>query len=129
MARILLAAASAFVISAAVGWFLIPVLRALHAGQSIKEIGPTWHKNKEGTPTMGGIMFILAAAVVVLAMMAAFIALIVWGFTVDAADAPPIGVVIGLAAIPVIVIIGVLAALYQRIKQIRGGEEDAAAQY
>ena len=35
----------------------------------------------------------------------------------------------GLAAIPVIVIIGVLAALYQRIKQIRGGEEDAAAQY
>ena len=67
MARILLAAASAFVISAAVGWFLIPVLRALHAGQSIKEIGPNWHKNKEGTPTMGGIMFILAAAVVVLA--------------------------------------------------------------
>ena len=71
----------------------------------------------------------VGAAVVVLAMMAAFIALIVWGFTVDAADAPPIGVVIGLAAIPVIVIIGVLAALYQRIKQIRGGEEDAAAQY
>jgi phospho-N-acetylmuramoyl-pentapeptide-transferase len=67
MARILLAAASAFAISAAVGWFLIPVLRALHAGQSIKEIGPNWHKNKEGTPTMGGIMFILAAAVVVLA--------------------------------------------------------------
>ena len=71
----------------------------------------------------------VGAAVVVLAMMAAFIALIVWGFTVDAADAPPIGVVIGLSAIPVIVIIGVLAALYQRIKQIRGGEEDAAAQY
>ena len=71
----------------------------------------------------------VGAAVVVLAMMAAVLALIVWGFTVDAADAPPIGVVIGLAAIPVIVIIGVLAALYQRIKQIRGGEEDAAAQY
>ena len=71
----------------------------------------------------------VGAAVVVLAMMAAFIALIVWGFMVDAADEPPIGVVIGLSAIPVIVIIGVLAALYQRIKQIRGGEEDAAAQY
>lgn len=71
----------------------------------------------------------VGAAVVVLAMMAAFIALIVWGFTVDAAEAPPIGVIIALAAIPVIVIIGVLTALYQRIKQIRGGEEDAAAQY
>lgn len=65
--RILLAALTAFAVSAIVGWFLIPILRALHAGQSIKEIGPNWHKNKEGTPTMGGIMFILAAAVVVIA--------------------------------------------------------------
>ncbi len=63
--RILLAGITAFVISAVVGWFLIPVLRALHAGQSIKEIGPNWHKNKEGTPTMGGIMFIAAAIAVV----------------------------------------------------------------
>ena len=54
MMRILVAAVTAFVISAVVGWFLIPALRALHAGQSIKEIGPNWHKNKEGTPTMGG---------------------------------------------------------------------------
>ena len=71
----------------------------------------------------------VGAAVVVLAMMVAFIALIVWGFTVDAADAPPVGIIIALAAIPVVVIVGVLAALYQRIKQIKGGEEDAAAQY
>ena len=67
MVRILLAALTAFVISAAVGWLLIPALRALHAGQSIKEIGPNWHKNKEGTPTMGGIMFIAAVIAVVLA--------------------------------------------------------------
>ena len=71
----------------------------------------------------------VGAAVVMLVMLGALIGLIVWGFTVDAAEAPPIGVIIALAAIPVIVIIGVLAALYQRIKQIRGGEEDAAAQY
>ena len=64
--RILSAALAAFVISAVVGWFLIPILRAMHAGQSIKEIGPNWHKNKEGTPTMGGIMFIAAAAAAVL---------------------------------------------------------------
>ena len=71
----------------------------------------------------------VGAAVVVLVMMAAFITLIVWGFTVSPEDAPPIGVITALAAIPVVVIIGVLAALYQRIKQIKGGGEDAAAQY
>ena len=65
--RILLAALTAFLISGVTGWFLIPALRALHAGQSIKEIGPNWHKRKEGTPTMGGIMFILAVIVVVVA--------------------------------------------------------------
>ena len=71
----------------------------------------------------------IGAAVLMLALMGALIALIVWGFTMDAADAPPIGVVIALAAIPAVMIVGVLAALYQRIKQIKGGEEDAASQY
>ena len=71
----------------------------------------------------------IGAAVVILALMGVFIGLVVWGFTVDAADAPPIGVIIAIAALPAIVIIGVLAALFQRIKQIKGGEEDAAAQY
>lgn len=71
----------------------------------------------------------VGAAVVMLVMLGALIGLIVWGFTVDAADAPPIGVVIAIAAIPTVMIIGILAALYQRIKQIRGGEEDAASQY
>ncbi len=71
----------------------------------------------------------VGAAVVMLVMLGALIGLIIWGFTVDAADAPPIGVIIAIAAIPAVMIIGILAALYQRIKQIRGGEEDAAAQY
>ncbi len=63
--RILFAAVVAFVISLVLGRFLIPALRALHAGQSIKEIGPNWHKSKEGTPTMGGLMFIAACAAAV----------------------------------------------------------------
>lgn len=71
----------------------------------------------------------IGAAVVVLSMMAAVIALIVWGFTISPEEAPPIGVIIAIGLVPVVVIIGVLAALYQRIKQIKGGEEDAAAQY
>ncbi len=39
---------------------LIPVLRSHKLGQKILEIGPRWHKSKEGTPIMGGIGFILA---------------------------------------------------------------------
>ena len=48
-----------FIVTAVAGRLLIPALRALKAGQSIKEIGPTWHMSKQGTPTMGGIMFII----------------------------------------------------------------------
>ena len=42
------------------GYFLIPALRALKAGQSIREVGPKWHNGKTGTPTMGGLTFIFA---------------------------------------------------------------------
>ena len=55
-----------FVVSAVLGKFLIPILRALKAGQSIREVGPTWHNNKAGTPTMGGIMFIIASLLCVI---------------------------------------------------------------
>ncbi len=40
---------------------LIPILRSRKLGQKILDIGPRWHKSKEGTPTMGGIGFILAS--------------------------------------------------------------------
>ena len=43
------------------GKWLLPVLRALKAGQSIREVGPKWHSTKSGTPTMGGLMFIAAS--------------------------------------------------------------------
>lgn len=42
---------------------LIPVLKSRKIGQKIYEIGPRWHKGKEGTPIMGGLGFIIAAAV------------------------------------------------------------------
>ncbi len=42
---------------------LIPILRSHKLGQTILEIGPRWHKSKEGTPIMGGIGFILATMV------------------------------------------------------------------
>ena len=39
---------------------LIPYLKSKHIGQKILDIGPRWHENKEGTPTMGGASFIVA---------------------------------------------------------------------
>ena len=57
---ILAVAAIGFAVSAVSGYFLIPYLHKLHFGHTILDIGPSWHKNKQGTPTMGGFMFIFA---------------------------------------------------------------------
>ena len=61
MLRVYITALASLVFTGVIGYFLIPVLRALKAGQSIRELGPTWHNNKAGTPMMGGLMFIFSA--------------------------------------------------------------------
>ncbi len=58
-----LSAFVSLIISAVLGRFLIPYLHKLNFGQTILDIGPSWHKNKQGTPVMGGIMFIVAITV------------------------------------------------------------------
>lgn len=63
MLRIILTMAAAYVLSLIFGRLLLPVLRALKAGQSVRDIGPVWHNNKAGTPLMGGLMFISAVTV------------------------------------------------------------------
>ena len=65
-----------FGLTAVISHKLIPVLKSKKMGQKILEIGPRWHKSKEGTPTMGGIAFI--AATVIVAILAC-IASAVWG--------------------------------------------------
>ena len=82
--KLIAACIVSFLITLVTGRFLLPELRRLKAGQSIREDGPTWHAGKSGTPTMGGLMFIfgilvltaiqkfalqLAAAVVFLCLM------------------------------------------------------------
>ena len=52
-----------FILSAAIQPALIPFLRRLKFGQTILEDGPTWHEKKQGTPTMGGIGFIVATVI------------------------------------------------------------------
>ena len=94
----LMAAASALAITAASGLLIIPALRRLHYGQTIKEIGPTWHQGKNGTPTMGGLTFYLGVLVGV-----------VLGYTVLALSVPSL---LGgwLSGTSVSLFIGVLTA-------------------
>ncbi|MTV47557.1 phospho-N-acetylmuramoyl-pentapeptide-transferase [Heliobacillus mobilis] len=60
----------AFIIAASIGLitgpWLIPVLRRLKLGQSIREEGPKAHQSKAGTPTMGGILFLIAIPIAAL---------------------------------------------------------------
>ncbi|WP_295087303.1 phospho-N-acetylmuramoyl-pentapeptide-transferase [uncultured Ruminococcus sp.] len=55
------------VLASAIGRILIPYLKKIHFGQTILEIGPRWHKNKQGTPIMGGFMFIISSVITVIA--------------------------------------------------------------
>lgn len=49
---------------------LIPYLKSKKLGQKILDIGPRWHKSKEGTPTMGGLSFITGSAIAFVAVAA-----------------------------------------------------------
>ena len=66
MTRILVTALVGGVLSGLLGYILIPMLRAMKVGQSIREVGPIWHNYKAGTPMMGGLMFICASIIVLL---------------------------------------------------------------
>ena len=61
-----------FLIALLAGRFIIPWLRALKAGQTIREVGPKWHNSKAGTPAMGGLVFISTALIGTLVLSIAF---------------------------------------------------------
>ena len=76
------------------------------------------HKKKiMGAALGGGIMVIF---------MAAMIGIMIWGCMEDPV---PIGFMLFMIGIPAAVIIGVIAALIGRVKEIKGGEEDEASKY
>ena len=65
----ILACLISFAVTALVGGKgILPALRRMKAGQSIREDGPKWHAGKAGTPTMGGLMFILGIGAAVVAV-------------------------------------------------------------
>lgn len=67
----------AFLVGVLIAPFTIAKLRKMKFGQKILEDGPTWHMNKQYTPTMGGFIFILAGLVALLAVF------FIWGNTAD----------------------------------------------
>ena len=62
-------------------------------------------------------------------LMGGLIALMLWGFAIDAEEAPPLPLIVVLVALPAVVILGVLLALVQRVKEIQKGEADDAKNY
>lgn len=77
------------------------------------------------------IRYIAPAVVTVLTvgLMAGLMALMLWGFTIDAEEAPPLPLVVVLVSIPGVIILGVLLALVQRVQEIEKGEVDDAQKY
>jgi len=67
MARVLVAALVALIITLLAGPAFIDFLRRNEFGQQIREEGPQHHSAKQGTPTMGGLLIVLAASIAFLA--------------------------------------------------------------
>lgn len=82
---------SVFSLTAFLLRLIIPVLKSHKLGQPIKDIGPRWHKSKEGTPVMGGIGFIMATLIVLL-----IISIVSW-IRGAVAELVPLALALGLA--------------------------------
>lgn len=80
-----IAAAVAFAVTAGLGYIVIPYLKRLKFGQTILDIGPKWHKDKQGTPTMGGVM-IIAGVLVSLCIAYAYSAVVKGRFSDEMQD-------------------------------------------
>lgn len=61
--KLILAGVISFAVAVVLAPIFIPILHRLKFGQEIREIGPSWHRKKSGTPTMGGIIFIIPVVV------------------------------------------------------------------
>ena len=78
-------------LTALLTYFIIPILKGKKIKQHILEIGPRWHSSKEGTPTMGGIAFILA-------MLTALLGMAIWFITQGKQrELIPLALTLGLA--------------------------------
>jgi len=66
MSKVVYSVLAAFLVALLLAPFLIPMLHKFKFGQNIRDEGPESHKKKQGTPTMGGIIFIIATCITML---------------------------------------------------------------
>ncbi|MEY8402931.1 MerR family transcriptional regulator [Oscillospiraceae bacterium 44-34] len=97
--------------------------------ERLEQAGATFQDRQKGDLKPVRYAGAVVMALLTTALMAALIVLMVWGFTADPTDAPPLALLVVLVAIPGVIILGVLLALFQRIKEIQKGEEDDAKNY
>ena len=71
----------------------------------------------------------IVVTVLLVALMAAMMGVMLWGYCIDPGDAPPLAITLVRAAMPLLVIAGMLYALVQRIREIGKGEIDDAKKY
>ncbi|MER2040761.1 MAG: phospho-N-acetylmuramoyl-pentapeptide-transferase [Desemzia incerta] len=64
--EMLISAVSSFAITIILMPFIIGYFRTKQLGQTTREEGPTWHEVKTGTPTMGGVVFLISASVTII---------------------------------------------------------------
>ena len=107
-------------------WDAQPLLEEMEA---LEREGTTFRNKQVGDGKPGRYVASVAIALGMTALMAACILLVVWAYQVDPAEAPPLPLMGVLVALPGLVIVGVLLALLQRIREIGKGEIDDAKYY
>jgi len=115
----LLASGLSFGITAALGKKVIPWLHKLKYGQTIKEIGPKWHEKKQGTPTMGGLMFIAGILISLAVCLPLYYALYKGGSVVSNYEEPVSYWVRIIAGILMSVMFGAVGFLDDYIKVVK----------
>ena len=101
---------------------------ALARMEQLERSGTTF-QNKQRQDVRIRYVAPVVVTVLTVLLMGGLAGLILWGFTIDAEEAPPLPLVLVLAALPAVVIGGVVLALIQRIREIERGEEDAARKF
>ena len=100
--------------------------------EKLEQTGTTFQNKQRQDVRIRYVAPVVISAVLV-ALMAAIAAVMFWGYSVgyvvDPSEVPPLAVILVLEALPLLVIVGVLLALFQRIKEIGRGEIDDAKQY
>lgn len=96
--------------------------------EALEQSGTTF-QNKQRQDIRVRYVAPVVIAVLTVALMAALAAFFAWAYLLDPTDAPPLILMLVLAALPLLVAVGVVLALVQRIREIGRGEEDDAKQF